>query len=834
MAYQSKNNKKFLASTMTAAVVASAVAPGVSFAAENEFPDVPTNHNYYEVITALSEAGVIKGMPDGSFDLGGKVTRAQASQMVAKILELDTNVENTPFADVKLGVWYTDSINALYAEGHIKGLDEDTFAPNKEMTRAEFAQLIVEAYDIPAKDENLPFTDLKEGAWYESAIKTLYAHGLIKGQSATEFGPNDTIKRGDFAWLLANTDYQFGDTLEKAAPAVESVNAVNAKTIEVKFTKAVDAETLKNAASVDVITVVAGEGALDAGEVTQKLSEDGKTLTLKAADIFKGDYTVKVPFEVVKDVDGEFVSPVNAKVTVNDTAAPVLASASSTIKDTEDGIKNIALTFDEDVESIETVKIDGTNYDAVVDGNKATVAVNLDAEKSYDVTVVNATDAAGNVKAVQSASLDVAVDDRAPSIVDVEAIGENQVKVTVDEELNADTLNITANVGTFTTDIVENIEVNEDNKKEYVVTLDSDYLFKNGNSDTINLVVAKDALADAVGNTNAEEITNTVVVSKDATAPAAVEVATSKTDGKVASFSVTYNEEVANVDDTKVSVVNSKGEILSVDQVVENITIDGKEVEFALVASLVADEYSFELAEGFATDNALTPNESAKYEFSVNVTEDEAPVETSFEIDGAEAVDNVITVDFGEKVKATGTGSALDPSAYQINGVTLPADTEIAFKEEAGVLNQAKVEITLPAGFVKSDDAKAIFTATGIETLDNKESLPFTKTVSITDNTAPVANTFVATDIDEITVTYSEAINIADLATISDEITLLDNEGAEIEFSSYEVTEEGELVLTVVDSSLVSTLVTNEVEDVDADIVDEAGNGQKAGLTVSK
>src|SRR5690606_5226334 len=149
-----------------------------------------------------------------------------------------------------------------------------------------------------------------------------------------------------------------------AAPAVTkvaSVEAVNAKTIEVKFNNAIDEETLKNASDVDVITVVAGEGAANAGTITQELSEDGKTLTLKAQNIFKGEYTVKVPFEIVKDENGEFVSPTNSKVTVDDKTAPVVTSATTKIKDTKDGIKNITLTFDEEVASIDTVKINGTN-----------------------------------------------------------------------------------------------------------------------------------------------------------------------------------------------------------------------------------------------------------------------------------------------------------------------------------------------------------------------------------------------------------------------------------------------------------------------------------------
>ena len=327
---------------------------------------------------------------------------------------------------------------------------------------------------------------------------------------------------------------------DTVAPAVESVSAINGKEIQVTFNQAIDAATLKDAGKADVITLVAGQGAKNDGTVTQELSADGKVLTLKTTTFFKGDYTVKVPFEIVEGVNGQFVSPVNQKVTVNDTAAPVLSSAKATVKDTKDNIQLVTLTFNEEVSSIDNVKIGGVNYTPVVVGKNATVAVDLDGTKSYDVTVVNAQDAAGNEKDVQVAPLSVTVDNVAPSITKVEATGENTLKVTVDEALKNDALTITGKVGTFTANVVTSAVVNPTNNKEYTVTLNSDYLFKNGNSNTVTLTVAKDALADTLGNANAAAITKTAVVSKDAAGPNVVQVdTTADANGKVTAFTVT-------------------------------------------------------------------------------------------------------------------------------------------------------------------------------------------------------------------------------------------------------------------------------------------------------
>ncbi|MGG1572237.1 hypothetical protein [Fictibacillus sp. NRS-1165] len=622
---------------------------------------------------------------------------------------------------------------------------------------------------------------------------------------------------------------------ELAVPKVESVSAVNAKTITVTFSKALDDKTLK-ANNTDVITVVAGDNAHDAGTITQELSADGKTLTLKAANYFKGEYTVKVPFEIVKAVSGQFVSPVNQKVTVSDTAAPVLSSAKATVKDTKDGIKSVTLTFNEDVSSIDTVKIGNQNYTPVIVGNTTTINVDLDATKAYDLTVVNASDAAGNMKDVQSAPVTVSVDNVAPSITSVVPAGENKVKVTLDKELKNDSLVLSAKVGTFTTDIFSSAVVNPENKKEYTVTLNSSYLFKNGSTDTVTLTVAKDALQDSLGNSNANEITKSVTLAKDTTAPAVSNVATTVVNGKVTAFELTFNEEVTSLDASKVYVVNSKGEIMSLANVATPLVKvdDNKKVVFTLANGLTADKYSFDLSEGFVTDKSLAANKNTKYSFMVDVTEAGKPVETTFTIADVTEADNIVTVDFGAKVKATGTGSALNPASYQVNGVTLPSDTKIEFAQDSNGVVQSKVVITLPAGFVKTSDTKAVFRVTGVQTLDNKVSNPFIKTIDIEDNTAPEAKSILATDLDEITVTYSEALSALALGSdVADEVKLYDSKGASVAIEGATVSAEGKLVLTVADSSAVTKLTTVETKET-ADIKDLAGIIQKAGLTVNK
>ncbi|MFD1929317.1 S-layer homology domain-containing protein [Sporosarcina siberiensis] len=115
---KNSNKRKFLVSSITATMVAAAVAPVAGFAATPaSFPDVPADHAYAGAITDMAKANIIKGMPNGNFDLGGKITRSQAAQMVAGLLDLKTGEEAnaTDFTDVKGNAWYTGAINSLVA-----------------------------------------------------------------------------------------------------------------------------------------------------------------------------------------------------------------------------------------------------------------------------------------------------------------------------------------------------------------------------------------------------------------------------------------------------------------------------------------------------------------------------------------------------------------------------------------------------------------------------------------------------------------------------------------------------------------------------------------------
>ncbi|REJ10294.1 S-layer homology domain-containing protein [Halobacillus trueperi] len=229
--------RMFVILVMALSVVAT-INPVKTFA--QEFTDVPEGTVYYEPIHALAEKQIVSGYEGGEFKIRNQITRAEASVMLANLLNLDKeNAPPAPFEDVQQGVWYSGAINALYHSNIVVGVGENKFGTKANITRAALARMIVQGYGLELEDEKeMPFTDVVGGAWYMEDLKTLYSHGLISGTTTTTFSPNAKMRRGDFALLSYNTEVAQGTLFLE----VQNIEVLSENQLAVNFT---DNETVK-------------------------------------------------------------------------------------------------------------------------------------------------------------------------------------------------------------------------------------------------------------------------------------------------------------------------------------------------------------------------------------------------------------------------------------------------------------------------------------------------------------------------------------------------------------------------------------------------------------
>lgn len=115
------------------------------------------------------------------------------------------------FSDVPSGVWYYDAVYDLVGRGIINGMSDTIFAPQDNITRAQFAKILAAASgeSLSAFGGQSVFGDVRSTDWFAPYVGWAYDKGIVKGVSDTEFSPNAKITREQMAAMICRyADYK--------------------------------------------------------------------------------------------------------------------------------------------------------------------------------------------------------------------------------------------------------------------------------------------------------------------------------------------------------------------------------------------------------------------------------------------------------------------------------------------------------------------------------------------------------------------------------------------------------------------------------------------------
>ena len=147
----------------------------------------------------------IYGYPDGSFRPDRSITRAEVAAIVSRILRVrkdDTKRYPTSFGDVPSDEWYADYVGYLTGKGIIKGRSETVFDPDAKITRAEFVALLARAARFKASESANKFSDVADSHWAKSYITTMSEKQIIGGYPDGTFGPERNLTRAEAAKIV--------------------------------------------------------------------------------------------------------------------------------------------------------------------------------------------------------------------------------------------------------------------------------------------------------------------------------------------------------------------------------------------------------------------------------------------------------------------------------------------------------------------------------------------------------------------------------------------------------------------------------------------------------
>ena len=172
--------------------------------------DVPTGLN------GDDHFAYIVGYPNGNVEPNGNITRAEVATIFFRLLTDETRNANSTksnsYSDVAAGAWYNHAVSTLSAMGIVKGDSQGKFNPNAPITRAEFAA-IAARFDDKANTTAVDFSDIASH-WAKNEISAAANNGWINGYTDGTFRPNNKITRAEAMTLVNRVLKRLPETAE--------------------------------------------------------------------------------------------------------------------------------------------------------------------------------------------------------------------------------------------------------------------------------------------------------------------------------------------------------------------------------------------------------------------------------------------------------------------------------------------------------------------------------------------------------------------------------------------------------------------------------------------
>ncbi len=120
------------------------------------------------------------------------------------------NIIPAIFTDTVATAWYAPHVEYVYNNGIMNGVNSSSFAPGKSMTRGMVAAVLYRVAGSPEVEGEMPFSDIREGSYYEKAVLWAAKNGIVTGYADGTFLPTREITREQLATIL----YRYTNTLD--------------------------------------------------------------------------------------------------------------------------------------------------------------------------------------------------------------------------------------------------------------------------------------------------------------------------------------------------------------------------------------------------------------------------------------------------------------------------------------------------------------------------------------------------------------------------------------------------------------------------------------------
>ncbi|MEA3493670.1 MAG: S-layer homology domain-containing protein [Candidatus Margulisiibacteriota bacterium] len=173
------------------------------------FDDVPEGYWAQAPIENTGTVGLVEGYPDGTFKPERALTRAELATLLvrAKGLKLPNRSARKVFKDVKPTFWAAKYIEVAKREGLVKGYPDKTFRPNNKINKAEGIAVLVRFDNLKVASEvfEKPYWDVPANYWASKYIQAAKGAGMLKFVKRNYLHPKTNLPRSESVEMLSTT-----------------------------------------------------------------------------------------------------------------------------------------------------------------------------------------------------------------------------------------------------------------------------------------------------------------------------------------------------------------------------------------------------------------------------------------------------------------------------------------------------------------------------------------------------------------------------------------------------------------------------------------------------
>ena len=158
-------------------------------------------YKQYAVTPSTGNGGGLAAGGDKTTDGADKLGNEDDKKEDADVSPDAPAVSAPEFADLGAHAWAADAIGALAEAGIIKGTSENTFSPAANITRADFAILLVRAFNLTS-DNTANFADVSANDYFAAELAIARNTGIVGGIGGNKFAPRNAITRQDMMVIV--------------------------------------------------------------------------------------------------------------------------------------------------------------------------------------------------------------------------------------------------------------------------------------------------------------------------------------------------------------------------------------------------------------------------------------------------------------------------------------------------------------------------------------------------------------------------------------------------------------------------------------------------------